>query len=302
MRWAVLQDLLHGNGQMIPLDPPFFDCATVGGVISANCSGPLRRSFGTARDLVIGMTFATLEGKLVQTGGMVVKNVAGLDMAKLMIGSFGTLAAITSVNFKVIPRPSGTRTFLFRCTDAAAAFSARDQLLKGVTQPAAIDLVNPAAADRIGLKGYCLLVQANGHESVLDRYAREFSKAVCLSGEEAGWLWTAVREFVPRFVADYPRSSVLRFSTSLTGLAGLFQTHKEAMLSRAGSGVTWLCREDAGGRGAETGSVVEFAPADMKKSLELWPRPTGSFEVMKRVKSLFDPKGLLNPGRLYGHI
>ena len=66
-------------------------------------SGPRRRLYGTARDLVIGMQFATLEGKLVQSGGMVVKNVAGLDMAKLMIGSFGTLAAIAVVNFKLLP-------------------------------------------------------------------------------------------------------------------------------------------------------------------------------------------------------
>ena len=77
---------------MIALDPPFSAQATVGGVVASNSSGPMRRGFGTARDLVIGMTFAMLDGKLVKTGGMVVKNVAGLDMGKLLIGSFGTLA------------------------------------------------------------------------------------------------------------------------------------------------------------------------------------------------------------------
>ena len=96
-----LTRVLAANRQMIPLDPPFAASATVGGVIASNSSGPRRRLYGTARDLVIGMKFATLEGKLVQSGGMVVKNVAGLDMGKLMIGSFGTLAAIAVVNFKV---------------------------------------------------------------------------------------------------------------------------------------------------------------------------------------------------------
>ena len=100
---ARVHALLAANRQMVPLDPPFADGATVGGVIAANSSGPRRRLYGTARDLVIGMTFATLEGKLVQSGGMVVKNVAGLDMGKLMIGSFGTLAAIAVVNFKLAP-------------------------------------------------------------------------------------------------------------------------------------------------------------------------------------------------------
>src|SRR5207253_4650689 len=98
----------------------FAEQATVGGVVAANSSGPRRRLYGTARDMVIGMTFATLEGKLVQTGGMVVKNVAGLDMGKLMIGSFGTLAAIAVVNFKVHPIPV-TRTFLWNFVNVADA-------------------------------------------------------------------------------------------------------------------------------------------------------------------------------------
>ena len=112
-KFTEIQSLLGGNGQMIALDPPFAEQATIGGIVASNTGGPLRRGYGTARDLVIGMKFATLEGKIVQTGGMVVKNVAGLDMGKMMIGSFGTLAAITSVNFRLHSKPEGTATFLY---------------------------------------------------------------------------------------------------------------------------------------------------------------------------------------------
>src|SRR6185295_11657364 len=105
MPFAELQRILAEQRQMLPLDPPWLAQSTVGGVVATNLSGPLRRQYGTARDMIIGMTFATLEGKLIASGGMVVKNVAGLDMAKLMIGSFGTLAAIAVVNFKVFPMP-----------------------------------------------------------------------------------------------------------------------------------------------------------------------------------------------------
>src|SRR4029077_15887594 len=128
----------------VPLDPPFAEGATVGGVISANCSGPRRRLYGTARDLVIGMQFATLEGKLAHSGGMVVKNVAGLDMAKLMIGSFGTLAAIAVVNFKLMPAPEGERSFLLPFDSIEAAMAVRNRILQSPLQPAAIDLLNPA--------------------------------------------------------------------------------------------------------------------------------------------------------------
>ena len=122
--WHEFSSLLAQQGQMVPLDPPFADNATVGGVIAANMSGPRRRLYGSARDMVIGMTFATLEGKLIRTGGMVVKNVAGLDMAKLMIGSFGTLAAIAVVNFKLHPCPIGTRTFVQEFVRAAETIAA----------------------------------------------------------------------------------------------------------------------------------------------------------------------------------
>jgi glycolate oxidase FAD binding subunit len=134
LSWGEFTRLLAENRQMVPLDPPFADGATVGGVISANCSGPRRRLYGTARDVVIGMTFATLEGKLVKSGGMVVKNVAGLDMAKLMIGSFGTLAAIAVVNFKVQPMPEVERSFLLPFDSLAAAIAARNAILKGQLQ------------------------------------------------------------------------------------------------------------------------------------------------------------------------
>src|SRR5579864_9533680 len=110
--YGELSRILAEHRQMIPLDPPFSDRATIGGIVAANVSGPRRRLYGTARDMVIGMTFATMEGKLIRTGGMVVKNVAGLDMGKLMIGSFGTLAAIAVVNFRVHPMPERTRTFV----------------------------------------------------------------------------------------------------------------------------------------------------------------------------------------------
>src|SRR5947208_1773409 len=136
VRWAEMSRLLAENRQMVPLDPPFAGAATVGGVVSANCSGPRRRLYGTARDLVIGMTFATVEGKLVKSGGMVVKNVAGLDMGKLMIGSFGTLAAIAVVNFKLQPMPQVERLFLLTFDTLHAAIAGRDRILNSVLQPA----------------------------------------------------------------------------------------------------------------------------------------------------------------------
>src|SRR6185295_2657942 len=129
-----LTRMLGENRQMVPLDPPFAATASVGGVVASNSNGPRRRLYGTARDLVIGMQFATLEGKLVNSGGMVVKNVAGRDMGKLMIGSFGTLAAIAVVNFKLAPMPEVESSILLPFPTLEAAGQARSRILQGQLQ------------------------------------------------------------------------------------------------------------------------------------------------------------------------
>jgi glycolate oxidase FAD binding subunit len=284
---------------MIPLDPPFFDSATVGGVVAANTSGPRRRLYGTARDLVIGMRFATLEGKLVQSGGMVVKNVAGLDMAKLMIGSFGTLAAIAVVNFKLTPVPEAARTFVMSHRTLDEAISTRNRILRSVLQPLALDLVNPDAAARLGVAGYCVLVQAGGSVSVLRRYAAELGGAE----EHDNELWTRVREFAPDWLRDHPEGGVVRFSTTLEGISSAIAAASGPAIARAATGVVYVYHEDAaqakvnGHKGA-----IEFAPENAKRALALWPQPGSDFPIMQKIKQLFDPKLLLNRGRLYGRI
>lgn len=302
--WGRLAALLAEHRQMIPLDPPFSDGATVGGVVASNSSGPRRRAFGTARDVVIGMKFATLEGKLIQSGGMVVKNVAGLDMAKPMIGSFGTLAALAVVNFKLTPMPPAMRTFVLRHASLDQAVAARDKLLSGVLQPLAMDLVNPMAAARVGLEGFCLLLEAGGNAAVLDRYSRELPGAEVREAEAAARLWTRVREFTPAWLDEHPAGAVVRISTTLGGVKSAMRLNGGPRLARAGNGVVYGYFADASQASVEgQRGVIEFAPEARKPSLDLWPEAGGSgFAIMERVKNLFDPGKLLNRGRLYGRI
>ena len=240
LRIAELAQVLAEHRLMLPLDPPFFDQATVGGIVASNCSGPWRRFYGTARDLIIGMKFITLDGKIIQSGGMVVKNVAGLDMAKLLVGSFGTLAAIAVVNFKVTPQPAARRTFLMAFEKVADAIAKRDVILQSVLQPAALDLLNPAAAQRVGREGYLLALQALGARSVMDRYAKELPGAVALEASEETEFWRGIREFVPDFLRAQHQGVVVRCSSTLSGLKGIIDSTKEPVLARAASGVSYL--------------------------------------------------------------
>lgn len=308
--YAEVSRILAANRQMIPLDPPFAENATIGGTLAANVSGPRRRLYGTARDLVIGMKFATLDGKLVQSGGMVVKNVAGLDMGKLMIGSFGTLAAIAVVNFKLLPQPAVERTCLLSFDALAPAIEARDRVIRGVLQPAAVDLLNPFLTAQIGQRGYVLAVQFGGNEAVIARYQRElaeFGPHVFLTGAEESKFWRTVQNYSPRFVEKFTEGAVVRASCKLTQVSEMMESLQVPALARAASGVCYgyFNRADAaakwvaGTKKQPWKAVVEFAPQADRERLELWPAPGNDFAMMKKIKQMFDPKNLLNHGRLY---
>jgi glycolate oxidase FAD binding subunit len=313
MPWSELTRLLAERNQMIPLDPPFSNTATVGGVIASNSSGPRRRLYGTARDLVIGMTFATLEGKLVRSGGMVVKNVAGLDMGKLMIGSFGTLAVMTSVNFKLAPMPQLERSFLLPFAAAPQAIAARNRILRGPLQPAALDLLNPAAAASLGASSWLLAIRAAGNAAAVERYEREFAplaEGVAVEGAQHETLWEHIREFTPSYLGAHPDGAVARVSCTLKEVEREIAAFEGPAIARAGSGVCYgyfptvsaalEWSRPAEERGARF--VFEFSPEVSKSVIDLWSRPAGDFEIMRRVKHLFDPCNLLNRGRLYGRI
>ncbi|HEY1242624.1 MAG TPA: FAD-binding oxidoreductase [Bryobacteraceae bacterium] len=310
LRWRELTRLLAEHRQMVPLDPPFAETATVGGVIAANSSGPRRRLYGTARDLVIGMQYAMLNGKLAQSGGMVVKNVAGLDTAKLMIGSFGTLAAIAVINFKLTPSPERERSFLLAFDDLASAVAARDRIVRGALTPAAIDLLNPAAAAGLGSRGWTLAIRAGGNSAALNRYERElaeFGTGVVFDDYRQETLWRHIEDFAPRYLERHPDGAIVRVSCTLKGMEPVVGSFPGLVLARAGSGVCYGYFEQAAAAAAWMSqavsrgwqAVVEFAPEVKKPSLDLWPAPGADLEIMKRIKNLFDPSNLLNRGRLY---
>lgn len=276
-------------------------------------SGARRRLYGTARDLVIGMHFATLDGKLVQSGGMVVKNVAGLDMGKLMIGSFGTLAAIASVNFKLTPRPAAARTLLFPFEDLQSAIGARDAAIRGVLHPVAVDLLNPVLSAQLGMKSFTLAIMVGGNEAVIDRAVREASvlgPARVLTIEEEQRFWSSLHDVTPRHLEKFREGAVVRVSTTLSECGEALASVEGSGHAHAATGVVrgWFTRPDAATRWLAAAvkrgwkGVIEFSSEAVKPGLNLWPEPGGDFAIMKEIKHMFDPGNLLNRGRLYGQL
>jgi glycolate oxidase FAD binding subunit len=156
MRLSALQDLLAAHGQRLALDPPQGVDATIGGIVAANAWGPLRSHFGTVRDLVLGARFVAGDGTVGHSGGKVVKNVAGYDVAKLLIGSLGTLAVITQVALRLHPLPRAARTVAYQNLSGAQAAAVWRAVQGAAATPVAVVALSPGGA---------MLVRVEGSES-----------------------------------------------------------------------------------------------------------------------------------------
>src|SRR5262249_18223853 len=165
MTMGALQAELGKRGQWLSLDPPWADRATVGGVLAGNASGPRRHLYGTARDLVIGVTVVMADGSIVRGGGKVVKNVAGYDLPKLFVGSFGTLGIIAEATVKLRPLPDADRLVVARFHHLKDAAGAARAVMAADLVPSAVELVDGEALRAIaaiGDRGAALPIAVDG--------------------------------------------------------------------------------------------------------------------------------------------
>ncbi len=138
-----VNDVLRRERQWLPLDPACSNRATIGGIISTNDSGPRRHRFGTPRDLIIGIEMALADGRIARAGGRVVKNVAGYDLSKLLCGSLGSLAVVTSATFKLAPLPPASATLVASLPDARSAGALAVALAGSTLTPSTVELQSP---------------------------------------------------------------------------------------------------------------------------------------------------------------
>jgi glycolate oxidase FAD binding subunit len=311
MRLRELQRRLAERGQWLPLDPPLSPDATIGGMLATNVSGPGRIAYGTARDLVIGMVVATAEGQVVKSGGRVVKNVAGYDMAKMHIGALGTLGVIVQVAFKIAPRPAAERSLVIEGGEVDAllrlAFETRDAGLPatGIVmrddghQP---DLKlrfagNAASVDRscreASLLAHRFSLRVDGVESEPSTLAEAADQAT----ERALTLRMSCR---PSEIGDF-----LRTSRTLGGVlvsyptAGVAFMRLDEAASETEGRIARLRAEIEASGGA---LVLESAPPEIKREIGVWGSARADFVLMRRLKEQMDPNAILNPGRFLGGL
>ena len=337
---ALIEERLAANQQQLAFEPPDYGAllggaprqGTIGGAFAANLAGPRRIKAGAARDHLLGLQAITGRGELIKSGGRVVKNVTGYDLCKLLTGSFGTLAALSEVTFKVLPAPPETATLLLAGRARDAGFGALRRALGSAYDVAGaaylparaaagstVPQVATAGADLAVLRLEGLAPSVRYRAEALTRLLAPAGGAVePLDTPSSLALWREIRD-----VAALPAGRTLwRVSTAPAAgpalLAALERELDLAWLADWAGGLLWLAvpSADQGGPadgGAATiraalaapdghATLVRGSPALRAAVPVFQPQEPALARLTARVKDSFDPKRVLNPGRMYAGL
>jgi glycolate oxidase FAD binding subunit len=186
VRFAELQHILSGSGQFLALDPPVTTTTTIGGIVATNVSGPRRLLYGTARDVLLGITVMTSDGTRTKAGGRVVKNVTGYDLNKLYVGSLGTLAIIIELTCKLHPLPPGEATLGFGCAHHTDLLPMLQTIVQLPLRLNSLELLNAAACEALAAHSgltladtaYMLMARVEGTPAVTQSQAQRLTAAL----------------------------------------------------------------------------------------------------------------------------
>jgi glycolate oxidase FAD binding subunit len=305
---AEIEELTRAEGQWFPIDPFGSKDGTIGATIATGSFGPLANSFGRPRDLVLGLELITGDGKIVRGGGRVVKNVAGFDLVRLMTGSWGTLGIITEVTLRLYSLPSATVTLALGSSDSVTALQQRiNSLLQSPGIPFAVELVDASMSAKLGIaQKQQLLVRLGGNSAAVNAQrsaiellggAREVDPAVwnrlqtvedaegripivvrlsCLP-QSVAETWTQIRA-----ILDEVNGAVMHSTPSLGIIRCLLPGETQFSILERLTGIA-----------ANPTVVFERLPRDGWASLA---PSVVSDRLSQRVKTAFDPFGILNPG------
>lgn len=306
--------------QWLPLDPPGASRASLGAVAACASFGSLRFGFGAIRDYVIGLRLAHADGEESRSGGKVVKNVAGYDMNKLYIGSFGTLAVITELTIKLRPLPDKSTTVLATSSDVSLLTKLAASILSSNLIPASVLLTRGVLADSSNKK-FALAVRFVESEPTVKFQVEKVLKLI-ESGVEADTIGDSQAATLWGELADVDRRArvAIRISLPLSHVAsgfeklldeerdcyvaadlatGIIRAAFDAEEGRAVDMIKKL-RSEAALMGGTL--VIERAPLGVKREADAWGDVGETVELMKAIKAKFDPQSLLNPGMFIAGI
>ncbi len=284
-----INKLLGKNHQMLGFGAPMFsDSATLGGTIASGLSGPSRPFFGTMNHFVLGAKVLSGRGQVLRFGGQVIKNVAGFDVSRLLVGCLGCLGILLEISLKVVPKPSTELTLILAHTNADTAIVSMNELAGKPVPISAAAWV--AGKTRIRLSGSRAAVTAAQHKIGGD-----------VDGEGATF-WRGIREQSDGFFKAALSDGQLLIKSAVAPATKLFCPDKPQLIDWGG-GLRWYScpeydQEFADAVTSAKGHVTYFRNGDRKNEV-FAALPEAIMTLHQRLKKQFDPDRILNPGRMY---
>ena len=331
---AEIETLVASKGQQLAFEPMDYgpvlggpaDAGSLGGALAANLSGPRRIKAGAARDHVLGFSAVSGRAETFKSGGRVVKNVTGYDLCKVLAGSYGTLAAMIEVTIKVLPCPETEETVLVRGLDDARANAAMSAAMtSSCDASAAAHLPRSAAMHFAGRHGNeaatafrleGVAPSVRHRKDALMALLRPFGPLEAVAEIESRKLWRSVRDAAPFWAngstGDWPLWRVSTTPARGAEFASKLPPGAQWFYDWAG-GLIWIALPPSHNAGfatirraaAATGghATLVRASAATRASVDVFEPQQGALAgVSKRVKESFDPKGVLNPGRMWAGV
>ena len=339
MRVSDFNGEVSENGLWLPIDPPFADSCTLGGVTASDSSGMLRQRYGKIKNMITGMKIVFPDGSIVKSGSRLVKNSAGYNLARLLAGSYGTLGIITEINIKLEPKCGYEKNAVLGFDDLSDFTGFAYKVRESFLIPSYIECVSASFADAINNgelekfreNKYMCLIGFKGFAAAVDWQMEQIKKMgaeyncrrMDFTEETANALSSGIRDF-PSIFSDYliikTAVPVSEFAGVMSGIAGVMRDSgvDNIIVSHFGSGVIYsiipleenISEDTIAGfiRGImfcsdclDGSTVVERAPLNVKKSVSVWGK-TDNITLMKKIKERFDPQNLMSPGRFAGGI
>ena len=330
---AEIEALLESNKQELAFEPMDYgpllggdaNAGTLGGAIAANLSGPRRIKAGAARDHFLGVTAVTGRGETIKSGGRVVKNVTGYDLCKLLAGSWGTLAAMTDVTVKVLPKAETEATVLVTglsdaraCAAMATAMGSSSDLSGAAHLPDHVaswfdGLPKTEASTVLRLEGFAPSVEHR--KAALAKLMKTFGPVSLIDEKESRALWRSIRNVQP-FAVEAARSRPLwrisvapakghEIAAAITPAAQMFYDWAGGLIWVA---MPFAAEPDAAAIRAATAALgghatLVRAPTAVRAAMDVFALEEPALQALtRRVKESFDPKAVLNPGRMWAGV
>jgi glycolate oxidase FAD binding subunit len=320
MRLADLQAALGAHGQRLAFDPPDAAHATIGGLVASNDFGQRRVRYGGIRDLILGVRIVRADGALVRGGGKVVKNVAGFDLPKIVVGSFGTLGAIVAATFRLHPVPETARMVAARGCSAPDLAAAARAAAEAQLEPAVLLAVREDGAYTVALvfEGFASGVDEQTRRAV-EELGRLGLAAEAVTPEERARIHAAHGQArahgdvrvkiaaVPGQIETIERDAIVPLAAVLGDpVATIYPSLGIAFAGGTFTGEPATAGTIAGARAASERCggtlVLRDLPAALRGEVDPWGEPPPSFFLMERLKERFDPLRRLNRGRFVGGL